>query len=420
MDDTKQESLNTEINRIIDEYWNFLDKSYHKVKKKFYHRSTLKNIEGIKAIKNKVYDRLGYAPVFFFLNELFADRDYKGGAYKLVDKGILLLYQILFGYSLNDMGKIIPYSSFYEIYQDFWLSDNANMLNKKVDDTLENMFSNLKMRILSSRLNNPSPFKHVTLILDGHDSRIEYQNVNIHKKELYSFKFKKPGIRTQVVSDVNDMILYISNSKYCKNNVDGEMFLKMKLENIAEKEDCVAFDGGYYYYIEPFLEEHHDYDYQNFIYPYRRTRNIQLSNEKIEFNKMFGSYRSKIETIFADIGNKFNKFDNTKTVTKTTNIKGFNLQFKVACLLINIKKFIEKYNIEINEHIKLWKNDEFDFIYKNSLEDDDTDFEEIYYNENYNDITNAQDKLLNLNLYESRKIRKTNDPRVFIERMIEA
>jgi hypothetical protein len=191
----------------------------------------------------------------------------------------------------------------------------------------------------------------------------------------------------------------------------------MKIENIAEKEDCIAFDGGYYFYIETFLEEHTNYSRQNFIYPYRKIKNIELSNEKIEFNKMFSSYRSKIETIFADIGNKFNKFDNTKSVTKTTNIRGFTLQFKVACLLTNIKKFIEKYNIEINEHVKLWQNNEFEYIYKNGPEDNDVDFEEIYYNENYNDILDVQNRLLNLDVDVNKRLKKINEPQIFIENM---
>lgn len=416
-----KEKIDIEIDKIICEYWSFLDKSYNKIKKKYYHRTELKGVAGIDIIKSQIYDRLGYAPVFFFLNELFADRDYKGGAYRLSEKGLLLLYQILYGKSLRDMGKIIPYSSYYDIYKDFWLSDNANVLNKKIDYMLENMFSNIKIRILSSRLYNPSPFKHVTMFLDGHDSRIEYQNINIHKKELYSFKFKKPGVRTQVLTDINDMIIYVSSSKYCKNNVDGEMFLKMKVENIVEKEDCIAFDGGYYYYIDKFIESFVDYNYQNFIYPYRKSKNVELTNEKLEFNKMFSSYRSKIETVFADVGNKFNKFDNTKAVTKTTNIKGFTLQFKVASLLTNMKRFLEKYNIEINEHVKLWENDNFDYVYRDNSEnnDDNVDFEEIYYNENYENITDIQNNLLNLNIDKNKRFKKLKQPKIIIESMEE-
>lgn len=369
---------------------------------------------------------MGYIPVFFFLNVLFANKDYKGGAYKYVDKGLLLLYQILYGVSLRNMGKIIPYTSYYDIYKDFWLSDSANAMSKKIDDMLNSMFSNINLRILSAKLCNPCPFKHVTAFLDGHDSRIEYHNINIHKKELYSFKFKKPGIRTQVVPDINDMVVYVSNSKFCKNNVDGDMFLKMNLERIIEKEDCLAFDGGYYYYIDKILEEYTEYDRQNFIYPYRKGKNVILIDEKKEFNKMFGSYRSKIETVFADLGNKFNKFDNTKSVGKTTNIKGFMLQFKVACLLTNIQRFVDKYDIEVNEHIKSWINDDFDYFYKNTPEESNIDYEEIYYNENYKDIEDLQNKSLEMNITKkdlSNKKKRHNSkirkPLVIIESMDE-
>lgn len=416
-----KEKIDTEIENILYENWSFLDKSYKKINKKYYHRTELKDIKGIENIKSKVFDRLGYIPVFFFLNELFANRDYKCGAYKYADKGILLLYQILYGVSLRDMGKIIPYSSYYDIYKDFWLSDYSNIMNKKLDHMFESMFSNIKLRIMSSRLYNPIPFKHVTILLDGHDSRIEYQNINIHKKELYSFKFKKPGINIKMIVT---NIIYISNSKFCKSNVDGEMFLKMKIENIVEKEDCMAFDGGYYYYIDKILEEYTDYNRQNFIYPYRKCKNVILTDEKKEFNRMFGSYRSKIKTVFADIGNKFSKFDNTKTVTKTTNIKGFSLQFKVACLLTNIQRFVGKNNIEINEHNKLWLSNEFDYMYKNTSDEDNVDYEEIYYNENYKEIEDIQTQLLELSVGESslsNKKKKTNKlkPVIFIECMDE-
>lgn len=56
-----------------------------------------------------------------------------------------------------------------------------NNFNKYVDKLLENMFSNIYLRILSSRKCNPLIFKHVTLFLDGHDSKINYENSNISK-----------------------------------------------------------------------------------------------------------------------------------------------------------------------------------------------------------------------------------------------
>lgn len=32
------------------------------------------------------------------------------------------------------------------------------------------------------------------------------------------------------------------------------MFLDVKLENKLSEYDCIAFDGGYYYYVENFIE----------------------------------------------------------------------------------------------------------------------------------------------------------------------
>lgn len=417
--DIIEDNINNEVINIIDQNWDFMNKKYNKIKKQYYHRSEIKRITGIEIIKEKIYDRLGYMPVFYFLNELFAIKDYKGGAYKYVDKGILLLYQLLYGCTLTEMGKIIAYTSFYDIYKQFYL-DEANYLNKKVDKMLLIMFSNIKLRVLNGLLLNPNPFKHVTLLLDGHDSRIEYHNISIHKKDLYSFKFKKPGLRTQVVTDINNMVIGVSSGKFCKNNVDGDMFLKMKLEDIIEKEDCIAFDGGYYYYIDKFIEENSDFNRSNFIYPYRKTKNITLDNKRAEFNKMFGSYRSKIETIFANIGNKFNKFDNSKAVTKTTNIKIHNLQFKIAMLLQNIQLFSEKYNIHENEHIKLWLNADFDYKYTNESITDD-EYEEIYYNENYSELIKAQKDILNLQLLENLKNKKfkSNNPVILVDSLMD-
>ena len=73
---------------------------------------------------------------------------------------------------------------------------------------------------------------------------------DIDRKKFYSYKFKKSGLRTQVVYDINEFAIYVSESKPCKNFNDGQMFLNMKLENKLNEYDCLAFDGGYYYYID--------------------------------------------------------------------------------------------------------------------------------------------------------------------------
>ena len=54
-----------------------------------------------------------------------------------------------------------------------------------------NMFSNIRLKILSTHKYNPELFRHVTLIMDGHDSRISYTDTEIKHSRLYLYKFKK-------------------------------------------------------------------------------------------------------------------------------------------------------------------------------------------------------------------------------------
>ena len=86
---------------------------------------------------------------------------------------------------------------------------------------METMFSNFKIRMLNSVNKNPDLLKHVTLLVDGHDNRINYEDISLIKSKLYSYKFKRSGFRTQIYIDSNDMILYVSDSLPCKDNVDG-------------------------------------------------------------------------------------------------------------------------------------------------------------------------------------------------------
>ncbi|KAG2221792.1 hypothetical protein INT45_013288 [Circinella minor] len=133
------------------------------------------------------------------------------------------------------------------------------------------MFSTIRLRILSSYKYNPPLFKHITFIIDGHDPRINYINTDIKREKLLSYKFKKNGIRTQIVSDMNDMIIYTSKSDYCSDSSDGSMFLNMKLYNKLSRKDVLATDGGYTLFINQLIElsseKGYDLSKNNFIYP---------------------------------------------------------------------------------------------------------------------------------------------------------
>jgi hypothetical protein len=99
-------------------------------------------------------------------------------------------------------------------------------------------------------IKNPRHFKNITLILDGHDSSFEYNKPDFFLQKKWSYKLKCAGIRTQVLCDINEMIIKTSNNGLCGISSVGGMFLNMKLYNGMHKEDCMALDGGNILFIQ--------------------------------------------------------------------------------------------------------------------------------------------------------------------------
>lgn len=358
-----------------------------------------KNIKYIRDIKNELVEKLGYISVFFFLTVLYTNKEYPG-PYIEVEKGLLLLYQLVSGFTSKNIKKYMPHTTFYAVYKEFWLT-NYNNLNKFVDYCLYNMFSNIKIRILSAMIKNPKNFKNITLMLDGHDTSIEYDKPDITLQKKWSYKLKSAGIRTQVLCDINEMVINLSNSQLCGNSSDGGMFLNMKIYNKIKEQDIIALDGGYTLFIKQFetlcKNKNLNLDDKNFFYPIRKENGIKLNTQEEYYNKVFGSFRSLIENQFKDIYNKFKRFSNNNSIIKTDDIKYINLQLKVVFLLKNIQTFSEKFNIITQEHHKLWINDNFNFpsdsrlidiVYTNEMEQ----------SEKLKEMDKLQKDLLNLNI----------------------
>ncbi|EIE90695.1 hypothetical protein RO3G_15406 [Rhizopus delemar RA 99-880] len=135
--------------------------------------------------------------------------------------------------------------------------------------------------------------------------------------------------------------------------------------NFKRLRDCIAMDGGYNLYINKFKEDSlnagKEFSDKNFVYPIRKENNKNLSASELQYNKRFGSFRSEIEDQFSVLASKFNRFNNNTSAMQTTDIKYYNLQFKVACLLKNMWKIVDKYNIEVQPHHMLWYTDGFEF-----------------------------------------------------------
>jgi len=351
------EILRQHFQELIRNYWTFLHNDWPVVEKEKHHRSEIKEVNEIEIIRNYVLEHLGYIPVYFFLSVLFSNKDYPG-PYRGIEKGLLILYHLLTGVSLAQMGRFIPKSSFTSIYSTFY-SKQLNRLDSILDDCLSKMFSNVKIRVISAKENNPEEFKHITMMIDGHDSRATYLNAR-SREDYYSYKLKKSGFRTQVGMDINGMILFVSKASPCATNNDGSMLASMNLTKDITRFDAVCVDGGYTLFINRVLVMNPHLKTENFITPVRRSKGANLTVEETSYNQLHGGFRSLIEARFGELGHLFRRF-NGSSVIRVSDEAVFSVQLKLACVLSNMKKFIAMGPLNHVDHHTFWMNKEFDY-----------------------------------------------------------
>ncbi|KAG0258755.1 hypothetical protein BGZ95_004879, partial [Linnemannia exigua] len=313
----------------------FLHQDWPVVKRTKFHRTDIKPIQEVRKVKDFVQHRHGVIPVFFFLTVLFGTKCYTG-PYRNVEKGVLILYMLLQGTTVSDMGEFLPKSTFHDITKSFFGS-NKHALDMKLMSCLAEMCSSIKLRLLCSRSLNPEAFKHITLHLDGHDSRVAYRNAD--KASIYSYKLRKSGFRTQVCCDMNSMVVFVSQPAECRDFNDGTMLSKKTIDKKIHHLDCLALDGGYTLHLEDMIAASDTLTSANFCYPIRKRRGIELSEEENRYNAVFGSFRSKVESYFGDMQTTFTKFSHT-VVNRVSDRSIFSLQYKLCCLLLNIKRMV--------------------------------------------------------------------------------
>ncbi|ORX63347.1 hypothetical protein DL89DRAFT_263571 [Linderina pennispora] len=161
-----QELREREFHKLYTNKWKFLNDDWVILKPTKYHRSEVHEVREIKHIKDTLLKHLGMIPVFFFLNVLFGCTHYPC-PYRSVEKGLLILYQLVEGLSINEMERFIPRSSYQAIHNMFYISEMKD-LNKKLTYYLQTMFSTPELRVFAAKIQNPQGFKHVTLMLGGH------------------------------------------------------------------------------------------------------------------------------------------------------------------------------------------------------------------------------------------------------------
>jgi DDE superfamily endonuclease len=343
------------FDELLENEWGFLDEPWPVCPKmKTFHRSELKEILQIQDMKNVLLQRLGSITVFFFLSTMWS-KHYFPGPYNALEKGIAFLYFFVAGETMDSMARFMPKSTFHVIYSTF-VKVERPVFEKEIKRCFSSMFSSPEIRIRSANWRNPALFKHVTMMLDGHDSRATYGE---DKAAMFSYKLKKSGLRTQVAIDVNGMVLFASKSASCRDNNDGKMLLEMNIGKKIHGMDCIAVDGGYTLHI-PDIVEKEKLEEHNFCFPIRKKRLQPLHEEESNFNAMFGGFRSMSEATFGDLMKTFAKFNN-KEILRTACKKEFNLAFRLCLLLLNIRNFVRAFDIDEQPHHSLWLNEGADY-----------------------------------------------------------
>jgi hypothetical protein len=359
-----------EIKKLVDSEWTVLHEQLPVIQKPERTRKNILDIPTMDKIKTKIYERLGDIAPFIFIHIIGTICGWLEGPYRNVEKILLILYMIVENESFGkvDERSIIPKSTIWRIH-DTIFNEYYDQLNEWATNCLSKMFSNPIIRILTARIENNPAFNFGTMFLDGHDSRIEYGALEKYpKSEYWSFKFKKSGVRTQVLMDCQELAIAVSKTLPSAPNSDIGMFKQMGcIPKIMEPSvDVLFFDGGYFLgmqeYIEKIQGKGYEFDESNFRTPIRKPRKKDLTGSELQYNSNFGAFRGMIETLFSHLGEKFKYFAPNAVIKQGANFeKIWNLKIKISFVLMNIDRFVRKYDIKTLDHHKEWRSSEFDF-----------------------------------------------------------
>jgi hypothetical protein len=195
------------------------------------------------------------------------------------------------------------------------------------------------------------------------------------------------------------MCIYISDSLPCRNNNDDKMLLDININKFFNEIDCICFDGLYENTVKEFIEKFSNIGFniciKNFCYPIKKDKGVDLTIDERKFNEELGGFRSKIEKYFAELGSLFVRFNGQNKVRITDN-KTYNIQLKLAVVLLNIKYFTELFGIGENAHYSKWKNEKYDYFYPQNKElNNEISLKTRYKIDNIIDIKSLQTQYIN-------------------------
>lgn len=195
----------------------------------------LSSCNAINSIKSDIYKILGAISTYSFLTEFFNNFSWPGAKkYKNIEKGILLIYEIIYGYNEKELDDYIKRNSYIDIKNYFFNNDKVsinfeNWYTQKID----NYFSNHNYRVITNILlknmsKNNNKIPNITLYMDVYRNDINYEKNTIIKEK------RKKTFYTIIIYDINDFILYTGDTSTI---LDNNLNSKIELRKYIKKND---------------------------------------------------------------------------------------------------------------------------------------------------------------------------------------
>jgi len=293
--------------RLIEERWlPVIKRDWPVIKKTKYNRSVIiKFDDSEKEEIMKELSKLHPSAVTEFLKLFGSFKEFSGNL-KNIDKGKLILYQLLSGCTSRDI-PVASYSTFRRIYQKFWVK-NADGVHKWCTDWM-GMLSTPDIRVLHSHIHNPQLFKPITMFIDGKDfisHLTSIQNeMRLTKKQKSNLKSRKLNWKNAgkvvILDDIKLNPLNVSRMCGANEKYDGHLMKEMGVYDIMDPlRDCLIFDHHFDSDAQKMinLEEckKRGFSQLNLCPNIRKLKDIPLTPDELNFQTQHSAFRSKQET----------------------------------------------------------------------------------------------------------------------------
>jgi hypothetical protein len=322
--------------------------------------TVLRDIAFMDIVIDTLKEKVGYIAVYFFLTEIFVPGDY--GGFKNIHVGLMLLYCLVSGIQgtsfVENGGErrhlhSAVLKAFSKKFYDLFTGD-VKKHYLKLERNLETLCGDYKTRIFSSGSKGDKRFEGFSLIVYLHDSRYSYEvgfklgdeGNNGRLVKVTSGTSAKKGHRTLVCKDVESNIVFTHTDEMRTNMKDDDEKDETFISN-SKIYECIK--NGDKVMIDARLRKGVD-------------KNIGLSNKMVEYydvntaSREFKNIYNSGARYMADLTSGFRVFRDDKTKYIQRN-DVYDVKFKIACLLTNIRNFCLKHGIEPKPHQKLWEGD---------------------------------------------------------------